>query len=50
MVAKERKRLWVLVAVNRFRSVVGVDSSGRLISMKFLGLVLARIVLVSWFL
>ena len=40
----------MLVAVNRFRSVAGVDSCGQLISMKFLGLVLAQIVLVSWFL
>ena len=49
MVAKGRKSLWVLVVVNRFGFVVGVDSCGRLVSLKFLGLVLVWIVMVIWF-
>ena len=39
----ERKILWVLVVVNRFGFIFGVDSCGRLISLKFLGLVLVLV-------
>ena len=50
----ERKILWVLVVVNRFGFIFGVDSCGRLISLKFLGLVLVLVlvwmVVISWFL
>ena len=50
----ERKILWVLVVVNWFGFIFGVDSCGRLISLKFLGLVLVlvlvRMVVTSWFL
>ena len=46
----ERKILWVLVVVNRFGFIFGVDSCGRLISLKFLGLVLVWMVVISWFL
>ena len=47
MVAKGRKSLWVLVVVNQFGFVVGVDSYGQLVSLKFLGLVLVWIVVVG---
>ena len=50
----ERKILWVLVVVNQFGFIFGVDSYGRLISLKFLGLVLVLVlvwmVVISWFL
>ena len=46
----ERKILWVLVVVNRFGFIFGVDSCGRLISLKFLGLVLVWFVVIGWFL
>ena len=46
----ERKILWVLVVVNRFGFIFGVDSCGRLISLKFLGLVLVWMVVIGWFL
>ena len=48
----ERKILWVLVVVNRFGFIFGVDSCGQLISLKFLGLVLVLVwmVVISWFL
>ena len=48
----ERKILWVLVVVNQFGFIFGVDSCGRLISLKFLGLVLVLVwmVVISWFL
>ena len=43
----ERKILWVLVVVNRFGFIFGVDSCGRLISLKFLGLMLVWMVVIS---
>ena len=43
----ERKILWVLVVVNRFGFIFGVDSFGRLISLKFLGLMLVWMVMIS---
>ena len=43
----ERKILWVLVVVNRFGFIFGVDSYGRLISLKFLGLMLVWMVMIS---
>ena len=48
----ERKILWVLVVVNQFGFIFGVDSYGRLISLKFMGLVLVLVwmVVISWFL
>ena len=46
----ERKILWVLVVVNQFGFIFGVDSYGRLISLKFLGLVLVWMVVIGWFL
>ena len=48
----ERKILWVLVVMNQFGFIFGVDSYGRLISLKFLGLVLVLVwmVVISWFL
>ena len=44
----ERKILWVLVVVNRFGFIFGVDSCGRLISLKFLGLVLVLVLVLVW--
>ena len=48
----ERKILWVLVVMNQFGFIFGVDSYGRLISLKFMGLVLVLVwmVVISWFL
>ena len=48
----ERKILWALVVMNQFGFIFGVDSYGRLISLKFLGLVLVLVwmVVISWFL
>ena len=48
----ERKILWVLVVVNQFGFIFGVDSYCRLISLKCMGLVLVLVwmVVISWFL